>query len=56
MFAGAEYEGFNTVGDKAGIGVERSILKNCVRRKRRLDFNVLQTKLLGALLGSSVIC
>lgn len=56
MFAGAEYEGFNTVGDKAGNDVERSTLKNCVRRKQRLDFNVLQIKVLGALLVSSVTC
>lgn len=54
MFAGAEYEGFDTVGDKAGSDVGRSILKNCVRGERRLGFDALQIKLLGALLvGSS---
>lgn len=39
MFAGAEYEGFDTVGDKAGSDVGRSILKNCVRGGRRLDID-----------------
>ena len=56
MFAGTEDEGLNTVGDKAGNDVERSSRKNCVRRKRRLDFRALQKKLLGVVLGSSVIC
>lgn len=42
MFATAENEGFHAIGDKGGNGVERNILKDCVRRKRILDFNVLQ--------------
>lgn len=42
MFTTAKYEGFNAVWNKAGISVEQNILKNCVRKKKRLDFNVLQ--------------